>query len=703
MFRLACCLSLTCLLPGIVAAQTAYPMLMSLKPAAAQLGQTSEHELESRYSMFGFDRVLVSGEGVTGEIITPMELDKKGKQPSLTKIKVRFNITKEASEGVRDFRIIGPTGASTLGQLVITRQPVVYETAKNDTLETATAVTVPAAICGAVEAREDVDLFKFHLDAPQTLTFYTLAMRLQDKIHDLQAHVDPIITIRNESGSTVAAADNVYAADPYLSHTFTAAGDYYVEVRDARYQGNRYWQYVIEVSDQPYVGTIHPLAVQRGKATSVKLIGANLGDDQVVEWQAPEGIALGMNEVQLPRESGRFNPVRMYVSDLPVIGEQLISETEGSTVQIIEIPSGIAGQIEQEADIDTFQFSAMKGETFSFEVVARRLNSAIDPILWITNKDGKSLKENDDLRTWGKRTYQDSMIENWAAPADGDYSINIRDVHLRGGEAFTYFLTATRSEPYFELVLDSDKTQLTPGTSGAIFVRAVRKNGFTGEVVLLVENLPEGVTAHCGRILADGQDGCIILEAAADAPRLAANISIRGTATVGEESQELAVVAQSMQETYMPGGGRNHWPVEMHTVAVGAPSDLRSIKLDLTELSLKPGESAKIGVTIERAEGFDKNVTLDMLFQHLSSKYAITLPKGVTIDGKKSKTLLTGKETAGHLMITAAKDAPAVARQQCSVMANVSLNFVMKATYSSGPVFISVVAEEKKETKEEAK
>ena len=109
-----CCLLACSAIPA--RAQTSYPMLMSLQPTAAQVGTDSEHEVESRYSMFGAYQVIVHGEGVTGEIITPMELGKDGKEPSLTKIKVKFHIAADAIPGVRDFRIIGPTGASTLGR-----------------------------------------------------------------------------------------------------------------------------------------------------------------------------------------------------------------------------------------------------------------------------------------------------------------------------------------------------------------------------------------------------------------------------------------------------------------------------------------------------------------------------------------------------------------------------------------------------------
>lgn len=682
---------LFCFLAASVQAQSSYPMLMSIEPSAAQVGQSSEHVIHSRYSMFGAYEVLVTGEGVTGEIVTPMELDKEGNTPSLTKITVRFTVEPDAPEGVRDVRLATPQGASTLGQLVIVRDPVVYEGEKNDTAEGALPVELPATVCGVIEKAEDLDFFKFQIDEPTTLNFHCHGMRLQDKIHDLQQHVDPILTIRNANGSVVAIADKAYAADPFLSHAFKEPGEYTLEVRDVRYQGNRYWQYVIEIHDRPFVATVHPLAIPRGESTPVKLIGSALPENAETELVVPEDAPLGTTLVQPVLDGVKLNPVQVYVSEERYEIEGLEENGTVETAQPIAVPGGVCGQIGEEADIDVYKFQASKGDRFTFEVVARRLSSSLDSILAVTNAEGRTLSENDDLRLWGKRTYQDSMIENWTAPEDGEYFLQIRDVHLRGGDAFTYALKAVRAEPTFELVLDTDKTQLTPGTAGVLFARAVRKNGLAGGIQLAIDGLPEGVTATCGRILADGDDGCIILEAAEDAELAVANVRVTGTAVVGEEDQrEIAVAGQPMQETYMPGGGRNHWPVERHTVAVGAPSDIRAVKLDQYDIQLKPGESVRIGIEIERAEGFDKNVSLDLLFQHLNSVYANTLPKGVTINARESKTVINANETEGHITLTAAGDAPPVEDQLCSVMANVSLNFVMKATYSSRPVRITV-------------
>ena len=54
---------------GAVQAQTSYPMLMTLEPIAIQVGTTSEMVVKSRYSMWGANKVMVSGNGVTGVIV----------------------------------------------------------------------------------------------------------------------------------------------------------------------------------------------------------------------------------------------------------------------------------------------------------------------------------------------------------------------------------------------------------------------------------------------------------------------------------------------------------------------------------------------------------------------------------------------------------------------------------------------------------
>ena len=122
-------------LASVASAQTnnSYPMLMSVKPAAAQIGQTTEHEVSARYILSGADQVIVAGDAVKGEIVPEEKSDKDPKeepkpgrrrgrgQRNASKIKVRFTVAADAVPGVRDFRIITPHGASTVGQIVVAR------------------------------------------------------------------------------------------------------------------------------------------------------------------------------------------------------------------------------------------------------------------------------------------------------------------------------------------------------------------------------------------------------------------------------------------------------------------------------------------------------------------------------------------------------------------------------------------------------
>lgn len=690
----ACVCGMGCVLNcGTVQPQTSYPMLMSVQPIAVQVGQTSEVTLRSRYSMAGAYQVLVSGDGVTGEVVPPEDSAQANGSPKpMESLKVRLTVAADATLGPRDIRIAGPTGASTVGQFVVVADPVIREQGNNDTLQQANPINVPCTVCGTIEKAEDIDWYKFSVEAGKTLVFHTWAMRLQDRIHDLQQHADPIITICDSHANTIVQMDNTLAADPMFVHTFQQSGEYFLMVRDVRFLGNAYWEYCIEIFDRPLPLSGHPLAVAPGGSSSVQLLGPLVPAEPVTLTvpSVPEGAW------QVAHPAGPLtHPVRLLVSRLPVVVEEQDAGGEVTSALAVSVPSCIAGRVGQPSDVDVYRFEATKGQAFTVEVFAQRFGSFLDAHLRILDGQGRQVAQADDSRV-GHRSTRDARLDSWTAPSDGSYFIEIRDVHLRGSDWMPYVVRMEPALPSFRLLLDTDKTQLTPGTAGVLFVRAERINGFDGEIRLAVDGLPPGVTAHAGRILpGKGQDGCIVFEAAPDAAPAASNIRVWGEAVVqrGEQSYDLRVDAISYQEIYQPGGGRGHWPVDNHTVAIGAPSDIRAVKVSTQQITLKPGETARIDVHIERAQGFDKNVTLDVQFRHLNTVYGDPLPPGVTLDVKQSKTLLTGNESDGYITLVAAKDAPSVENQIIAVMANVSINFVMKATYSSPPVTVSIAAE----------
>ena len=129
--------------------------------------------------------------------------------------------------------------------------------------------------------------------------------------------------------------------------------------------------------------------------------------------------------------------------------------------------------MDKEADIDYYRFEAKKGDTLSFEVIARRSQSMLDSFIYIENEGGARLYASDDY-TFGRRPNWDSKYDNFVVPADGVYHVSIYDDrHLRGGAEYVYAAGDWAvSAPTFELTLDTDKTLTTPGTSGGLFVRS---------------------------------------------------------------------------------------------------------------------------------------------------------------------------------------------------------------------------------------
>ncbi len=671
--------------------QTSYPMLMSVEPAAAQVGKASEHVVKSRYSMQGAYEVVVSGRGVHGEVVqTNATNNEKPTSNSNESLRVRFRVEPDAVPGVRDFRIATPHGVSTVGQLVIVRDSIIEESTEN--LTAGQTVSLPAAICGRIEKAEDVDQFRFTVTKGQALVFHVLCMRLQDRIHDLQQHADPILILRNSTGSTIASSDNGFRGDPFIYHKFEQDGEHTLEIRDVRYQGNNYWGYVIEVNDRPFVSSIYPIGLVAGRTTPVQLIGWGLPQQATAEISLPQELNPGPTWWPVGIDPHTTRPVSIVVSNTSVQIESLLPNNKIDQAETCLVPGGVNGRVESDGDIDYFQFEAVKGNAYSFEVFASRVQSLLDSHLRILDAKGTQLQFSDDIRI-GKRNYSDSIVENWVAPADGKYFIEIRDLHLRGGESYTYFLKISRSDPHFELFADTDKTLLTPTTTGVVFVRAERHNGANGEIQLGVEGLPKGVTASCGRILAGAQDGCIVFQAPVDAQPTIANVKVTGVMKMAaKEDSTTTLTSQALvyQETYQPGGGRGHWPVDNHALSVGAAGDIRAVEVDTYDVVLKPGQSTRLDIKIERAPGFDKNVLLEVTYMHLNSIYGNSLPEGVTVDAAASNTLLTGGATQGHIVLKCADSARPVTKQQFAVMANVSINFVMKATYASRPMFVTI-------------
>jgi hypothetical protein len=658
-------------------------MITHAVPVAIQRGQTAEITVNGQMNFEGVYKALFEGSGISAEVIATPPPAKKG-PPSAVRLRVR--VDPGAELGVREFRLASGLGISSIGQLVVVDQPVVVETGDNNTLAKANPIPVPSVVSGRIEAAEDVDFYKFHAEAGQVLTFEVLCARLEDKIHDLQKHADPLLTLYDGDGRELAANDDFYFADPLLSYKVAKSGDYYVQIRDAQYDGDPRWVYALLVTDRPYITHVFPMAGNPGQNLPVELVGpAGLQHPRAV-LQVPS--QLGLSRVRLKVGGQETNPTAFIVSSLPQVLEHEPNDTPESATRIT-IPCGINGRIGSRRDLDHFLFAGIKGKAIRFEVEARRfgsiLCSSLDSVLDVLGPKGNVLASNDD--TFGK----DAALV-FSPPADGDYILRIRDLNNKGGPTAVYYIEADWARPDFTLRCDPDKAMIGPGSRTAWYVHVNRLNGFTAPVSVEIKGLPTGVTASPLTIPASMNQGLLVLTAAPNAPRDAVNVQVVGRGAAPQpdgHSETLVRTATPNEEIYLPGGGRGRFDVKMQTVAVTGPSDILQVDVSPATLNLKPGEEARLDVNLKRRPGFDKGVTLDIVLQHLGGVYGNPLPPGVTVVENKSKTLL-GSSSKGHIVLRAAANAAPIERIPISVLAHVSVNFVVKISYSSAPIWLSI-------------
>ncbi len=664
-----------------VRAQTSYPMLSRIEPAAVQRGKTAEMTISGGGNFRGAWRLLCESPGLDGEVLGD-DAAAKGMKTLKSTVKARLTVTAGAPLGPREIRVATPQGTSSVGLVVVVDSPVVAEAddKANDQAATAQVLSMPVTATGSIGKTEDVDWYAFEVEAGQRVTFRVWGNRLENKIHDLQAHFDPILLLHDPKGRELAADDNHNFADPMLSYECKEAGRYLLEVRDTTYAGNANWTYVLEVTSGPYATSVFPLAVNPGATASLRAEGFNFHPGQTITLDVPEGTPRGPWLTSLTTEQGPTLALPLVVTALPVVREETDASAEPAQAQPLAIPVALSGRLGAAGDIDAYRFEAKKGQIYAFEVIARRAGAATDPVLRVLNDKGATLAEADD--TFGK----DPRLE-WTAPADGPFAVQVVDLHSRGGPEFGYVLEAEAARPDFVLTCDPDKLNVGPGGRVPVFVQVTRRGGFSGPVMLEWDGLPAGVTSSPLVVPASMTQGVLVVSAAADSALAATLVTLKGKA----ETPDGPVVhsAAPRQEIYMPGGGRGIYTVNTLALTVTDPSDI-TLEATPETITLTPGGKATIDVTVTRRKDFDKPVSLDVILQHLGGVHGNPLPPGVTVAPSGNKTLLGPTETAGKLVLQAAANAAPCENVPIAVMGHVSINFVVKTAYASKPIQVSV-------------
>src|SRR5262249_8716913 len=147
-----------------------------------------------------------------------------------TQARVRLTAAADAALGVRELRLVAPSGITAPVTVLVGQYPGRFEKEPNNAAENATPVEFTASLGGRIDAPGDVDLFRFDATKGQHVLFNVYASRIASKL-------EPVVTIRDAGGRELPQAESHQDGDPLVAFDVPADGPYLLHIRDLQYRG----------------------------------------------------------------------------------------------------------------------------------------------------------------------------------------------------------------------------------------------------------------------------------------------------------------------------------------------------------------------------------------------------------------------------------------------------------------------------------
>ncbi|MCP4642943.1 MAG: hypothetical protein GY851_21030 [bacterium] len=565
---------------------------------------------------------------------------------------IEVTVASDAAPGMRELRMIAAGGLTNpmffhIGQAPETREYEPNGPKERTVLRAAPPLDLPVVMNGQIMPG-DVDRFRFRADKGQKLVVNAQARSLIPYMADaVPGWFQATVALFDAKGKEVAFADDYqFSPDPAFYYEVPKDGVYMIEVRDAIYRGRDDFVYRIAVGEFPFVTQTFPLGAQAGQKAAVKVSGWNLPATRLRLDTEPEGA--DVRQAVVKKGGAVSNPVRYAIDDLPECTEMEPNSTLSGPHEV-EVPIIVNGQISKPGDMDVFRFEGNKGDTLIVEVAARTLNSPLDSVVHLMSKSGDVIEWNDDhmekdghLHTGpGLVTHHADSFLCAELPKNGAYLVQVSDSQRHGGEAYAYRLRLSAPRPDFAIRVAPSSINVAAGRSALVWVHALRKDGFDGEIEVTMKDGPAGYTLDGGRIPA-GQD-CVrmTLSASPKVSKKPATLHLEGVGFVdGESVVRPALACDDTMQAFL---WRHLVPAEQLVAAVKRTRKSPPVRLASSDpVRLTKGGSAEVRVKTP-ASAILKDVRLE-----LSEP-----PEGVTLSDVK-----VIPEGGLAFMLEASKDAP---------------------------------------------
>lgn len=533
--------------------------------------------------------VRVTAAGVTAAL---------GKDPKADRVGTTIDVPKGTPVGLYQVRVVTKAGVTNARPLCVDDLPEVEKKPGNNKKATPMPLAGPCVVTGGI-AVEASDFYLVKAAAGQRLTFEAVARRIGSQL-------DPVIILHDaKSGRempTLYADDTPgLQGDARLTHTFPAAMDVVVEIRDTTYRGGADFTYRLRVGEFPGATTAFPLAVEAGKTAAINFTGPGLDGVKPVTVTGAGAAVLAAPR----RDTGASGwAVPVLVSPHPELTEQE-PNNEVAKANKLPVPGGVSAVFAQKGDLDYFAFPGKKGQ--KLELVARtyELNSAAEVLLKVVDAKGAELAKSNPAAATARAEFTPA--------ADGEFYAVAEHLNYASGPSEVYHLTVRPAAPDFDVSLGLDRIDVSGGGVAQIPVVGLAKlNGFNAAVELAV--------------VSDSLVGTLTLPAAAN-PQPATPLQMTVTlkpgakpgvlpftvkATAKVDGKDVTRTANIAEVVRAGMAGLPNVPPEMTTqlYAVAAEKPLFTLAVSFEKPEAAKGGAVKGKVTAKRADGFADEIQL---------------------------------------------------------------------------------------------
>ena len=483
------------------------PELTSMFPLAGKSGATVEATVRGR-TLKGAYAVWFESGDVNGRIVqveeidldqtkkeeTEKEADQESKSPRRGhRVSLQLQVKPEARIGAHRLRLVSPRGISNALTFWVHSDPVIAERAHpHQTSRNAQVISPPIVVNGRIDTGGEPDYYGFEARRGQEMVFETGGTATEPVLYKVTGSwFDP-----NRASRVIFDVDS----RPRLTFRFVEEGRYLLKVGGDGGLDSSYRLRIAPVEEKTPSRLAGIQWRERGFSRKIES-----------DWLEQ----LRSRAISRPADgtSGREdNGGKEDLSTTPsIVKEQEPNETRGQALEV-SIPTVIEGAVDRPGEIDTFRFKLAREQALAFEIETPDVvPERFSPRLAVLDAKGREVLTN--IYKWipsqGNNYYKAVRSKTLYTFSDGgDYYLQIRDLTFRNGDPrFRYRLLIRPQIPHVgeievaetvhllerEGVEEKDRINLLPGSVEKFTVVTSQEEGFLGDIMVAVENLPPGV------------------------------------------------------------------------------------------------------------------------------------------------------------------------------------------------------------------